>query len=128
MNKVTEALKNSGTFFVATMDGDQARVRPFGAVVEIAGKTYICTNNTKECFKQILNNPKVEISGMIGKDWYRVTGTLKVDPSLDSKKAFLEECPLPMYKYDDGIFEVLYFENAVVKFESFTKDPETFEI
>ena len=61
MKKALEFLQESGTFYLATTEGDQPRVRPFGAVFEYEGKLYIVTNNTKKCFKQMLENPKVEI-------------------------------------------------------------------
>ena len=64
MNKIVEALKNVGIFYLATADGDQPRVRPFGSVTEFEGKVYICTNNTKACYAQINSNSKIEICGM----------------------------------------------------------------
>jgi hypothetical protein len=81
MNRVVEFLKKCGTFYLATVEGDQPRVRPFGAVLEMKGKVYICTNNKKDCFRQIKKNPKVEICGMLpsGDSWIRVSGTLVVD-------------------------------------------------
>ena len=56
MNKALEFLQESGIFYLATTEGDQPRVRPFGAVFEYEGKLYIVTNNTKKCFKQMLEN------------------------------------------------------------------------
>ena len=64
MNKIVEALKATKVFYVATIDGDQPRVRPFSSVTDIDGKLYICTNNTKKVFDQMMKNPKVEICGM----------------------------------------------------------------
>ncbi len=128
MNKVTELLKACGTFYIATIDGDQPRVRPFGAVEEMNGRTYLCTNNTKACFKQMMANPKVEISGMIGDKWIRITGKVAVDPSLEAKVKFLEAHPMAIYKPDDGIFEVIYFTEAKGSIESFSTIPEYFEL
>ena len=119
MNKATEYLQKAKTFFIATMEGDQPRVRPFGADVEIDGKTYICMNNTKKVFAQLMQNPKVEICGMIGMDWFRMWGTLVRDDRYEARKAFLDQSPIPMYKPDDGIYEVFYFEEVHGKFESF---------
>ena len=80
MNKITEELKKVGTFFIATVEGDQPRVRPFGAVAEFEGKTYICTNNTKPCYAQMLANPKTEISAMYPDGaWLRISGELVRD-------------------------------------------------
>ena len=130
MNKIVEALKSTGVFYLATIDGDQARVRPISAVEDINGKVYICTNNTKDMFKQMMANPKVEISGM-GKDgtWVRVNGTAVLDDSDESRKTFLELEPSlgGMYHLGDGIFEVLYIENAKCTRYSFTAAPESIE-
>lgn len=126
MDKVVQFLKDCKTFYIATMDGDQPRVRPFGAVMKYDDKLYICTNNTKNCFKQMIKNPKVEITGVIDDKWIRLTGEVAVDDRIEVKERFLKECPLPMYKADDGVFEILYFTHAHVSFCSFTD--ETIEI
>mgnify|MGYP003936399945 FL=1 len=118
MNKATQFLKEAKTFFIATTEGDQPRVRPFGAVAEIDGKTYICMNNTKKVFAQLMKNPKVEICGMIGMNWFRIWGTVVRDDRYEARKAFLEQAPIPMYKPDDGIFEVFYFDEVHGKYES----------
>lgn len=127
MNRIVEELKKTGTFFVATEDGDQPRVRPFSSVTEFEGKLYICTNNTKDCYKQMTENPKVEICGM-GKDgtWVRVNGTLVRDDRDEARAAMLADPtgPSNLYKLGDGIFEVLYVENAVCTKYSFTAAPE----
>ena len=78
MNKIVEEIKKAGVFYIATVDADgQPRVRPFGAVAEFEGKVYICTNNTKACYAQMLANPKTEISGMVADGtWIRVMSVL----------------------------------------------------
>jgi uncharacterized pyridoxamine 5'-phosphate oxidase family protein len=126
MNKATELLQQARTFFVATVEGDQPRVRPFGAVAEIDGKTYICMNNTKNVFKQLMNNPKAEICGMIGGKWFRMHGTLVRDDRLEARTEVLKQCPISMYKPDDGIFEVFYFSEVSGTIESFSDPKETF--
>ena len=129
MNKGVELLKQSGVFFLATDDNGQPRVRPFGAVAEINGKLYICTSNPKDCFKQMLKNPKVEISGMLGEHkWLRICGTVAVDPSIEAKAEFLKQYPLDMYKADDGVFEVLYFTEGTGTVYSYTGEPEVFKV
>lgn len=128
MNKVTENLKEVGVFFIATLDGDQPRVRPFGAAAEFEGKTYICTNNTKACFKEMSKNPKIEISAMYpGGEWLRLSAVVKRDERREAKTAMLEQYPelRGMYNEDDGIFEVLYLENTAGVKASFTAEPET---
>lgn len=129
MNKAVELLQKSKVFYIATIDGDQPRVRPYGAVAEIDGKLYICTNNKKPSFRQMQANPKVEISGLLGEDkWFRINGIVKVDSRTEVRAEFLKQVPLPIYKADDGIFEVLYFESGTATISSFTGEPETFAV
>jgi uncharacterized pyridoxamine 5'-phosphate oxidase family protein len=131
MNKAIEFLNACRTFYVATVEGDQPRVRPFGAVAEFNGKTYICTNNTKNVFKQIQANPKVEISATASDGrWIRISGNAIADPSREAKAQMLETNPSlnSLYKLDDGIFEVLYLEDATAVISSFVSAPETFKI
>ena len=127
MSKVTDVLKEVGVFYVATVEEDQPRVRPFGAVAEFEGKTYICTNNTKACYKQMIANPKTEISGMYPDGaWIRLSGKLVRDDRDEAREAMLEqnESLRAMYKVGDGIFEVLYLEDATGAKYSFTAEPE----
>lgn len=126
MNAITEELKKTGTFYVATVEGDQPRVRPFGAVAEFEGKTYICTNNTKACYAQMLANPKTEICGMQPDgSWVRISGNLVRDDRDEARAAMLAENPGlgMMYHVGDGIFEVLYIADAKGTKSSFTAPP-----
>ncbi len=126
MNKTTELLQQAKTFYIATLEGDQPRVRPFGAVAELYGKTYIAMNNTKKVFQQVMANPKVEISAMVGGNWFRITATLVRDDRNEARADFLKQSPIPMYKADDGIFEIFYLDNVSGKVESFGGPAETF--
>jgi uncharacterized pyridoxamine 5'-phosphate oxidase family protein len=131
MNRALEFLKECGTFYLATTEGDQPRVRPFGAVFEYEGKSYIVTNNTKKCFKQMLENPKIEISGMNKNgQWIRVTGEVANDDRREVKEFALEAVPSlkSMYNINDGIFAVLYFTKGTASISSFTAAPETFSL
>jgi len=131
MNKTLEFLQESGTFYLATTEGDQPRVRPFGAVFEFENKLYIATNNTKNCFKQMLENPKVEISSMNKNgQWIRVSGEVANDDRCEVKEFALEAVPVlkSMYNINDGIFAVLYFTKGAVTISSFTAKPETFSL
>lgn len=131
MKRALEFLRECGTFYLATTEGDQPRVRPFGAVFEYEGKLYIVTNNTKKCFKQMLENPKVEISGMNKKgQWIRVAGEVANDDRREVKELALEVNPAlkSMYSIDDGIFAVLYFTEGTAIISSFTAEPETFSL
>ena len=131
MKKALEFLQESGTFYLATNEGDQPRVRPFGAVFEYDGKLYIVTNNTKKCFKQMLQNPKVEISSTNKKgQWIRITGEVATDDRREVKEVALDAAPVlkSMYSVDDGIFTVLYFTKGTATISSFTAEPETFSL
>ena len=129
MKEVFEFLKNSGVFYIATVDGDQPHVRPFGAVSEFEGKLYIITNNEKDVYKQIMNNPKVEVSCMNSKgQWIRLTATLVRDERREAKTAMLNANPdlRGMYSEDDGKMEVLFFEKVTAAICSFTSAPEIY--
>lgn len=131
MKKALEFLQESGTYYLSTTEGDQPRVRPFGAVFEYEGKLYIATNNTKKCFMQMLENPKVEICGMNKEgQWIRVSGEVANDDRREVKEAALEAIPSikSMYSADDGIFSVLYFTKGTATISSFTAEPETFPL
>ena len=130
MNKITEFLNQSGTFYLSTVENNKPRVRPFGAVAEFDGKIYICTNNQKNVFKQILANPNVEISSMAGDKWIRLDGKLSTDERIEAKEAMLEANPSlkNMYSINDGIFEVLYFTEATAKIFSFGAEPEIIKL
>ncbi len=122
MKKTLDFLKKAGTFYIATMDGDQPRVRPFGVATAYQDRLYICTSNNKACFVQMKNNPKVEISAVIGNEWIRLTGEIAVDGSEAAKAAVLENSPFlkEMYSVNDGVFEVLYFTKGTTVFYSFS--------
>lgn len=130
MNHIVEELKNVKVFYVATVEGDQPRVRPFSSVAEFEGKAYLCTNNTKEIYRQIMANPKVEISGMgKGGTWIRISANLVHDDRDEARAAMLADPtgPSNLYKVGDGIFEVFYMEDAVCTKYSFTADPVVIE-
>ncbi len=131
MKKALEFLKESGTFYLATTEGDQPRVRPFGAVFEYEEKLYIVTNNKKDCFKQMLQNPKIEISTMNKKgQWIRVAGEVENDDRREVKEFALEAYPSlkRMYSLDDGIFAVLYFTKGTASIYSINGETETFSL
>ena len=126
MNKIVEALKKAGTFFIATEDGEQPRVRPFGAVLEYDGKPYLCTGNTKPCFAQMKANPKVEISATYpDHTWLRLTAKVEPIDNDSIRAAMLEEYPelKGMYHVGDGIFEVLEIKEASRGIYSFVAEP-----
>lgn len=128
MEEVYQFLKENSTFYLATVENDQPRVRPFGAVAAFEGKLYICTNSTKDVYKQMMVNSKVEICGMDTKGgWLRVEAKAIRDDRAQARFAVLDENPSlkGMYKADDGIFEVLYLQDAVANFCTFGSEPRT---
>ena len=127
MNSIVTALKNAGVFFIATIDGEQSRVRPFGAVEEIDGKICFLTSNQKDVYKQIVAHPCVELSGM-NKDgsWIRVSGRLVRVADDKIVGAFLDANPdlKKMYAVGDGKVEVLELTEAKGTLYSFTDAPK----
>lgn len=129
MNEVFEFLKNAGTYYLATMDGDQPRVRPFGTIDLFEGKLYIQTGKVKDVSKQLQINPKAELCAFANGTWLRVCGKLIRDDRIEAKKHMLEQYPSlqAMYSAEDDNTEVLYFESAKATFASFGGAPKTIE-
>ena len=126
MKKVYDVIKKCGTYYLATVDGDQPRVRPFGTILLFEDKLYIQTGKSKDVSKQIQANPKAEICCFAEGTWLRVAGELVRDERKEVKKAMLDDYPelRGMYSEDDDNTEVLYFKNATATFSSFTAAPE----
>ncbi len=130
IEKVVQFLDGAQTYYLATVDGDQPRVRPFGTVLLWDGKLYIQTGKVKPVSRQLAANPKAEICAFKDGQWLRVAGELVNDDTREVKVAMLEKMPQlkGMYDPDDGNMQMLYFKNASATFSSFTAAPETFEI
>ncbi len=126
MQSVYEFIKQCGTYYLATVDGDQPRVRPFGTINIFDGKLYIQTGKSKDVSKQIQANPKVEISCFADGKWLRVAGKLVRDERREAKASMLDAYPhlRGMYSEDDDNTEVLYFEDATATFSSFAEAPK----
>lgn len=127
MQTVYDFIKKCGTYYLATIDGDQPRVRPFGTIDMFEDKLYIQTGKSKDVSKQIAANPKVEISCFIDGQWLRVAGKLVRDDRREPKAHMLDAYPhlRGMYSEDDDNTEVLYFEDVTATFSSFTEAPKT---
>lgn len=127
MNEVYEFLKKAWVFYLATADGDQPRVRPFGAVDIFDGKLYIQTGKKKDVAKQIADNPKAEICAFTEGRWLRITCELVEDDRREARKHMLDSYPelRRMYNEDDGNTMVLYLRNANAVLSSFTEAPKT---
>ncbi len=126
MERIEKFLKEAGTYFLATVDGDQPRVRPFGTVNSYDGKLYIQTGKSKDVSKQIHKNPKVEICACKDGEWVRIACELVEDDRREARVAMLDAYPSlqAMYSPDDGNTEVFYMKDAVATFSSFVKAPE----
>ncbi|MDO5003910.1 MAG: pyridoxamine 5'-phosphate oxidase family protein [bacterium] len=124
MSKVVDFLNEIKVYYLATVEEGEARVRPIGATVEFKGRVYLATNNQKDMFKQITNNPSIAVSGFNGDKWIRITGNAVVDNTIEAKSAMLEANPdlKHMYSVDDGIFEVFYIDNMKATLSSFAGD------
>lgn len=125
MQRVLDFLKKTGFYFLATVDGDQPEVRPFGTAEIIDGKLYIQTGHAKPVAKQIAANPKVAICAYDGSQWLRITATLVEDPRVEVKKAMLDAYPnlRSMYNENDGNTAVYYLKDAKATISSFTAAP-----
>ena len=126
LQKVYDFLKEAGTYYLATIEGDQPRVRPFGTAHIFEDKLYIQTGKVKDVSKQIHANPKVEVCAFRDGKWLRVAGELVEDDRMEARQSMLDAYPSlqNMYKADDGNTEVFYFKDAVATFSSFTEEPE----
>lgn len=127
MNEVYEFLKKCGIYYLATTEGDQPRVRPFGTIDIFEGKLYIQTGKIKNVSKQLQANPKAEICAFSGDRWVRIACRLVRDENVKAKEHMLEAYPslqATYSPYDDNT-EVLYLEDAVATFSSFTEEPRT---
>lgn len=127
MQEVYDFLKKVGTYYLATVEDGQPRVRPFGTVDLFEGRLYIQTGKVKEVSKQIEKNPLVELCAFDGGKWLRLSGRLVRDDRVEAKRHMLDAYPnlQAMYSPTDGNTEVLYFENATAVFSSFTQAPVT---
>ena len=130
LEKVLAFLDEVGTYYLATVEGDQPRVRPFGTALVYNDKLYIQTGKVKAVSHQLSANPKAEICAFKDGTWIRISGELVEDETRVVKTMMLDKMPVlrHMYNEDDGNMQMLYFKKATVIFTSFGKEPETFEI
>lgn len=126
MERVCKFLKEAEVYYLATVEGDQPRVRPFGTAHIFEGKLYIQTGKVKNVAKQIDANPKVEICAMKDGAWIRIAGELIEDDRIEARQSMLDAYPSlqQMYQADDGNTVVYYFEDATATISAFTQEPE----
>ena len=129
MKRVYDFLKNAEVYYLATVENDQPRVRPFGTVNEFEGKLYIQTGKIKPVSRQIAANHKAEICAFKDGAWIRISCELIEDDRVEAKKSMLDPYPnlRGMYNENDGNTQVIYMNNAVATFSAFGKDSETVE-
>ena len=129
MQRVCDFLKEAGVYYLATVEGDQPRVRPFGTAHIFEGKLYIQTGHVKPCAQQLIANPKAELCAFHNGTWLRIACSLIEDDRLEAKKSMLDAYPSLRDRYDenDGNTQVLYYRNATATFSSFTAAPEIVE-
>ena len=127
MREVYDFLKKCGTYYLATVEDDQPRVRPFGTIDLFEDKLYIQTGKAKPVSKQIAANPKVEICAFDGSTWLRLSGEMVPDERVEAKRHMLDAYPSlrGMYNENDGNTQVLYITNATAVFSSFTSPART---
>lgn len=129
MLEVYAFLKSAGTYYLATMDGDQPRVRPFGTIDLFDGRLYIQTGKVKDVANQLKANPKIEISAMHEGRWIRLEAEAILDENIEAQIHMLDNYPSlkAMYTPGDGNTEVYYLRNASAAICSFTAEPEVHE-
>ena len=122
MDEVVQFLKECGTYYLATADGDQPRVRPFGTAHVFEGKLYIQTGKSKDVSRQMLKNPKIEICAFQNGQWLRIQALAIEDDRVEARKSMLDAYPnlRNMYDENDGNTQVFYLKDAVATFSSFT--------
>lgn len=127
MEKVCQFLKEAGTYYLATVEGDQPRVRPFGTAHIFEGKLYIQTGKKKDVSHQLAANPLVELCAFKDGAWLRLAGELVEDDRVEARRSMLDAYPELRHMYDenDGNTQVFYFKNATATFSSFTAASET---
>ena len=130
MERVEKFLKEAGTYYLATVEGDQPRVRPFGTAHIFDGKLYIQTGKVKDVSKQLHINPKAEACVFKDGEWIRITGELVADDRREAITSMLDAYPQlrNMYSEDDGNTEVFYFKNAKATIYSFTAEPVVIDL
>lgn len=127
MKTVYDFLKKCQTYYLATVENDQPRVRPFGTIDLFENKLYIQTGKIKNVSKQMAQNPKIEICAFDGNTWIRIEATAINDDRIEAKQHMLDNYPTlqKMYKADDDNTQVLYLKDVTATFYSFTQEPKT---
>jgi len=126
MEEVLEFLRKTKTYYLATVEDGQARVRPFGTIDLFDGALTIQTGKIKDVSKQIHKNPKIEICAFDGQKWLRVAATAIEDPREEAQAHMLDAHPSlkGRYQVGDGNTEVFKLTDVTATFSSFTEAPK----
>lgn len=129
LNEIYEFLKACETYYLATMEGDQPRIRPFGTIDLFEGRLYIQTGKVKAVSRQMKENPKIEICGMTGGKWIRVAAEAVLDERVEAQKHMMDGYPAlqKLYQPGDGNTEVFYLKNGSAQICSFGEEPKVIE-
>lgn len=127
LEKTVKFLKDAEVYYLATVEGNKPRVRPFGTAHIYEGRLYIQTGKIKDVSKQLAANPNAEICAFKGAEWVRISGELVEDDRREARQSMLDAYPSlqAMYSADDGNTQVFYFKDATAVFSSFEHEPET---
>ena len=130
MQEVYDFLKKAETYYLATVEGDQPRVRPFGTIDIFDGKLYIQTGKVKDVSKQIAANPKIEICAFCEGVWIRLAATAINDENIEAKAHMLDAYPMLKERYsaDDDNTQIFELRDAIATFNSFTDEPRVVEL
>lgn len=129
MQETYEFLKRCGVFYLATVDGNKPRVRPFGALNIFEGKLYIQTGKSKNVSRQMMANPHIEICGYVDGVMIRVEAKVVADERIEAKQSMLDNNPelKNMYQANDPNTEVLFLVDATTTIYSFTEAPKVID-
>lgn len=128
--KVCEFLDKAKTFCFLTTDGDQPKGRPFGFYMLVDDKLYFGCGTFKNVFRQLTDNPKVEILAVNGNEFLRYDGTVKIvqDETLTAKVR--ATMPQIMALYDKNGWEMglFYLENGHAEIRGMMELKEEFDV
>ena len=130
MERIVKFLKDAEVYYLATVEGDQPRVRPFGTAHIFEGRLYIQTGKVKDVSKQLMANAKAEICAFKDGEWIRIAGELIEDDRVEARRSMLDAYPSlqKMYAADDGNTQVFYFRNAKATISAFTHEPVVIQV
>jgi len=131
MNEAFEFLKKCGVYYLATVEGDQPRVRPFGAMEIFEGRIYFQTGKIKPVAHQLKENPRIEMCAFDPESgaWIRIAAEAVLDERIEAQEHMLDAHPglRDRYKAGDGNTEVYYLKNARAEISSFREGNKVYE-